>query len=625
MPSDLYKPVTVESTRSKFGLENDFAKNVYNNYDKISNRVNRILETSFSIVYDLYHKWLEIKSKYPRDYDQIVEKMEFVGADIFKDSLDRVALTASVKAKMNDCDQKPLTFNDFITFLLKNSSIDDIGRFFKDDTQYLETISILRAELLKENSYDLDAIDFDIGATHNEFPIVKGSGFHESLLPSFAFKVVPTLRRIQSFTSNLTSEFDNTIPLFKYKVVIDINRLIYTIISIYDPSNLSEALAKGETDKTTYITNGLLRFKNCPEIFTRKIILELFDNYHNVYGNWKAFVTKFKECSDKFFRSPDIVNVTTKLSHFSMSIPSNMSEEFTEYFYYFNELGERSISNSDDLYELLFFASRSNKPSDLFNALFTKTFIQFFSTGVCYNVYHKQNGTIDELVIYQYYKEFFAKYDTNQLLQSTSSIEDYVTRDFYQTIIRENQIANIKPYSSKLQNNENAYFMACKMRRNIWIDLTTVTMISFKLIKTIKECSLENDSQKVFIRSLSKLYHTFEQALTNLLMCDNYDKSLWTDRYSYFAPYLMNESLLPKKIRYIKTIFGLLTYRTNGININGNNLIDDCKLPAVSEYDATVLDSKLVRENSYKLINWFKETGFIPLIDDIPSKPEDES
>lgn len=625
MPSDLFNQFAVNNSGNgqnvnKFGISHDdFTKKIYQNYDSYTNSVNRILEVSFGIVYDLYHKWIDIKSKNPKEWESIIKSVQQIDDLDFNDG---ISLTHNVKDKIwkREESSNEISFRQYVKYIITYAQTNDVGLIFSDNKEYLETISLLRKELL--DNYDssimsgTNFVKIDVGATHNEFPFAKAIPLHSSIHSSFAFKVVPHLSRIFRLTSDTSSE--NIMPVFDYTVFVDINRLIYSIIDFYDPTDLPESVSEGENNKEVYITNGMVRFKNCPEFFTRKIILELFDNYHNVYGNWSAFVDKFKVSADKIYRDSDIVNITTKLSHFNMSIPSlAYNSPFDEFFPSSNDLETLDLSSYDKIYESLYYFSSTLDEKDLALTLVCKAFKSFFSTGACFNFYYEQDGTADNLKVYNYTKEFFAKYDRNVLLDKTTKITDYNIRDFFQAIIKENNGVQSKPYQLKLDNNENAYFLFCKLRRNVWVDIATETLCEVKLIKQIKICcSKVEGSEKVFKLIQDRLTRCIQNSISQIFTCDNYDKTSWNKK-AYAIVSLTRTDNLIKFISRVYERASNLNYVDHSI-ISGTQLGRQYNKDSISEYEPYIIgefasyESDQARYNN--IITKMKESGLIPLI-----------
>ena len=71
MPSDLFN--TTDNKTNNYGLFADaFSKSIYNNYDLISSKINRIMEVSFGIVYDLFKKYESLSDvSYSFEYNWI--------------------------------------------------------------------------------------------------------------------------------------------------------------------------------------------------------------------------------------------------------------------------------------------------------------------------------------------------------------------------------------------------------------------------------------------------------------------------------------------------------------------------------------------------------------------------
>lgn len=623
MPSDLLKELDNNKfDNNSFGIIVDnFSKKVYEKYDTISNRVNRVMEVAFSIVYDLYHDWLDNKNAKKDDYEKLVSTWNNYRLNGYANQSNRNILTKKAKDIL-DTEYKKATeenssnsFSWYVKNIIDFSPITDVGMsVFDKDEKYLTAISLLRNEFNKTTDY-YDFIKFDVGGTHNEFPFVKNTEFSLSNVESFAFKIIPSLTSISLFTSD--SMKDNTIPQFDFTVVLDINRLIRSIISFYDPSNLPEHLAEGENNKDVYIRNGMLKFKNCPEFFTRKIILEIFDNFSNVYGNWEHFIKKFKDTSDKMYKDPFVANLVTKLTHFNMITPNLENNVFDFYSEFCHDDDVRYLSVYNDLIDSLNNDSVYHSEKNLFLTLFCHTFRTFFTTGTSFNLSSYQNGQIEEIKVYQYYKEFFAKYDTNALMLRTGSISDYNIRDFFQTIIKEGNGSHIKPYQAKMSNGENAYFMFCKMRRNIWIDLTISCMFNVKLLSLINECE-KNPSvgSKFFIKSKSPLYTSFHKTLRSILVCYRMECLSWNDKE--FRSY--SDNAISKKIEFITHLYDAISV----LNANNVTLVgvlkfcnDHGSFRCISKFDNIVLNN----DSFYNIIDQiyfnYKKCGVIPLTDNL--------
>ena len=175
MPSDLFN--TTDNKTNKYGLLADaFSKSIYNNYDLISNKINRIMEVSFGIVYDLFKKYESLSDE---DKATIVRNHS-LDKDlrlVCNNSTDRIGLTKDAKDKLD----KHIKFNPdtdtfcvspflkFVIELLIYYPASDIGRIIdnpknKDESsEFLTSISLLKNELLEKSPDSSDEnLDFDI-------------------------------------------------------------------------------------------------------------------------------------------------------------------------------------------------------------------------------------------------------------------------------------------------------------------------------------------------------------------------------------------------------------------------------------------------------------------------------
>ena len=623
MPSDLFN--TTDNKTNNYGLlANAFSKSIYNNYDLISSKINRIMEVSFGIVYDLFKKYESLSDE---DKATIVRNHS-LDKDlrlICNNSTDRIGLTKDAKDKLD----KHIKFNPttdtfcvspflkFVTELLIYHPASDIGRIIdnpknKDESsEFLTSISLLKNELLEKSPDSSDEnLDFDICSTPNEFPFSKNCEFHTSCYPSFTFKIVPSLKNVYKLTTDSIQE--NTIPEMKYCIKIDINRLIFSIINIFDPSSLTSEMGKDDREK--YIRNGVIKFKNCPEIFTRKIILELYDNYFNVYGNWEQFIKRFKDYADTIYNDPLVRNIVTKINHYNLFTPNLQTNIFDTWSCVFENGVEHIPFNIyDDFINSLYLASQNVvDEKDIFLPLFAKTFSIFFTTGVSYLMYLKMDNNISVITLSNYYKEFFAKYDTNELLSRSTIISDYNIRDFFQTIIKETNCPCGKQYLEKMSNGENAYFMFCKKRRSIWIETTVTIMATIKMLKAINTVYVNHDAQKekFFHRYSFMLMKNFRMCiellakLTRYEMCEWYDDNstdnLWDCKLGYNIKYILN---LKASIDH--------KYKTY------------CPIKNISEYDLLSLENNYYQYEIFeKIYENFKRYGFMYLDQGILDNPK---
>lgn len=625
MPSDLFN--TTDNKNNNYGLLADsFSKSIYNNYDLISNKINRIMEVAFGIVHDLYNKYESLSDK---DKQAILDNRSY-DKDlrlVAKHSIDRIALTKDAKEKLDNHNKINPTsesinsseFSEFVTNLLIYHPASDIGRIIDkpknedESSDFLTSISLLRHELLEKSPDSSDEnLDFDICATPNEFPFSKNCEFHTSCYPSFAFKIVPTLKNVYKLTTDSMQE--NTIPEMKYCIKIDINRLIYSIICIFDPSSITPEMGKDDREK--YIRNGVIKFKNCPEIFTRKIILELYDNYFNVYGNWEQFIKRFKDYADIIYEDPLVRNIVTKINHYNLFTPNLQTNIFDTWSYVFeNGIEHVHFEQYNDFINSMYLASQNvvdEAEKDIFLSLFAKTFSVFFTTGVSYLIYSKMDNNIQVISLTNYYKEFFAKYNTSELLSRSTVISDYNIRDFFQTIIKETNCPCGKQYLEKMSNGENAYFMFCKKRRSIWIETTVTIMATIKMLKAINTVYANHDAkkEKFFHRNTFMLMKTFRQCIELLFKLTNYEMSEWYDNNSYDELW---DSKIGYNIKYILNLKASIDHRYRSF----------CSIKNISEYDLLSLGYNFNGYQQFiKIYENFKRYGFMYLDQGIMDNPK---
>ena len=494
----------------------ELSTKIYKSYDSMSTAIARINEVALSLVYDLYHYWLDNKAtdNHLKRLTETIENGFGEGYMFCEGSIDRVAITKTAKKKLIEnvnqnliqdaavddnsnptnepdtnlrIDEHINSFYCFVQGIVNCSDFQDIGLAIDGET-YLTAISLLRNEL-QSNYNQQNDIFVDVCTTEEEYPFVKNVCWSKSNYSSFGIKVVPKLTNIKKVITTLDSDY-STVPEFKYVVEIDINRLILTYATIYDPSTLKEAFAAGENDKNTYIANGLSIYKNLPELITRHAILEIYNNSERIYDSWVKFINLMNNTVTKISKNDTIVNIVNKLTYYRPDAISLLKFDFEKWF---DDSDDNHVEWYNDFMSSLYDASTSTDKDftrSLINTYLCKIFPTFFKTSVLVNIskYKLKEHNISKLTCDGYCREFYESYKKLELLEKTMMIDDLNVRDFIQSIIKEHTLENMfRPYNSKLKNNENTYFMWCKVNRSKWMETLLASYILINISNYISE------------------------------------------------------------------------------------------------------------------------------------------
>lgn len=494
----------------------ELATKIYKSYDSMSTAIARINEVALSLVYDLYHYWIDNKAtdKHLMRLAETIEKGFGQGYMFGEHTIDRVAITETAKKKLienakqqaigdepvdvSNLTNKPETdfgidehinsFYCFVQGIVNCTEFQDIGLAINGDI-YLTAISLLRNEL--QSTYEwFNDILVDVGTTEEEYPFEKNVCWGKANSPAFGIRVVPKLKNVKKVMTSLDSDY-STVPEFKYVVEIDINRLILTYATLYDPSTLKEAFAAGENDKNTYIANGLSIYKNLPELITRNAILEMYNNSERIYDSWVKFIKLMNDTVTKISKNDVIVNITNKLTYYRSDVASLLKFDFNKWFY---DSDDNYVEYHNDFMSSLYDASASTDHTDftkrLINTYLCKIFSTFFKSSVLIRIfqYKTKEHNISKLTCDGYCREFYESYKKLELLEKTMMIDDLNVRDFMQSIIKEHTLENMfRPYNSKLKNNENTYFMWCKVNRSKWMETLLASYILINISNYISE------------------------------------------------------------------------------------------------------------------------------------------
>lgn len=518
----------------KSGLDTDYGlnpdkpyKDIHAMYGPIALQIEKIMQTALDVTHDLYHMWKDRAGDLKDDNSYYVKYMkgyynsknmglwDWKGSifDIQPDPTPEDGVAEGVKSVYT-------SFKFFVAALIANNVNKDISMRYIGD-KYITALSTLKAELLNSQREFIageTSVYVDIGATHNQLPLanVGATMWNVSTRESIAFTIEPQIKFFDPSAIDSIG-FENSLPRIKQTVYIDINRLILLFCRLYAPDELPKYLEKAEKDKEEYVKNGSMLFKNLPEAIARKVMLELFDNHENIKNNWSYFLGKFDTTYRKFANASDIVNYKNKLKFYGYTmsesiLPTIMGSFNTgnhfEDSYYVARCNETFAS----LHEA-FFENFGDCRKSVVSTLFLRSFKTMFSSSVAYLVAMGKAGS-GTIVLESYFKEFSDKYDTTVLLDKTRAISDYNTKDFFKDIIRENNASLVVAYPTKLASGENASFMAAKLRRLVWIDITCLAYLYLGLVEIHRQCVQQKPQAS---QTLDKMNHPIGYSLQALL------------------------------------------------------------------------------------------------------------
>lgn len=590
-----------------FGISVDsYYKKLYNMYPIINTCVFRIFEYALGLTYELYHKWVDFKSS-NKDYDKLLDSI-LRGYGMSGDSDDKNS------------------FNYFISLFLAYSRRSDPNLIFNPQ-DYIDKVMELKNELISDN--DAAFIDNDISisvaCTHNEFPMLKDKlrTFYSYYNSALAFVVCPFLKSVENTISESLVEV-------KQEVYIDINRLICFLATNFDPGALPEYLSQCEQNKEEYIKNGLDIFKEFPEKFTRKIILELFDNHENIQSDWSYFLKSIDNGYNKVLNKDEMRNICSKLRHFGISMPENITSVIFK-----NDPGGRNnptrksllqYNHFLDALQSAFYGLTDESPIEYIGlALLCKAFSKSFTSSVLYATHTSsfKEGKMERGIWFnEYCRDFYRSYSKQDLREEASKISDYNIRDFMNNIISEEVNSCLeKIYSGKMSNGEYAYFMYCKVIRSTWINII-LQLYSLLIINTnskiINDTNKSNNINKYGIyKSITKETNDYLFNVLNIL------RNLYINDMTSYKETLLNND-------YLSSLLNQMTMTANNYNFNFDNKIDkNCfGNRDISQFDEKVFstidcdNSSSFDENNLKtrfeaITQTFIQNGIIPInVDD---------
>lgn len=635
VPSDNYIPNVLESYDEKSYDRNTDTllyvdpelnvKRIHQSYNDIISAVGRCIEFGAGIIWDSYQKFIKIRSNNPEKYKEALNEMKTINSNsLFSSFLtrrDNLTKNKKLQQAFDEDDSKrygyeiledPIDdsrFRSFFNNILDDNHNCDIPAILNKE-HYFDEIAKLRYNLQSISSN----FNFDVENCIEYTAHRSDCFFTTAIRNSIAFKIKPFIKTISNNVGN--SIFDS-IPLVKYNICIDMHKIIsFLLENCKMPDELPELLESNENVREEYIKSVLGEYTNLDEKIARRIVMELFDIDYNIKGNWRKFLTKFLGSYNKSISDPDIINLMNKVNYFA-----NLSESH-------NDPGmiKESVSANVELFEKIFecinhdtygndWVSDTNYLNDLFisisndsesnksdfiikhaTVLFRKTFSVFFEDAVLLN-YKKdwqKEHYAKSLRLDTYTREFYRPYNITDLLGKASTITNYNTRDFMQTIISEVKSCKLSIYDpGKLSNGEYAFFMYSKLSRKIWMCLTNKIILISKLNGMVEQVKpREND--RILFENVKKRVTSFSDFIYGILL---------------------NNALLTEA-RFIPQYRGISTYipsRAQGFG--GEHLLslltycNKYALPVVSR-DSHKMDEILRKKDDYDKSNNRIDDGF---------------
>lgn len=558
MPSSITSSYGIDPFVTATNSTSPFERNLYNRYEYVNLTVHDILEDALGILFDV-DKAMDKKLK---DHD-FMKKLQL--------------MENNHKSSFQLCPQE----SDDGSFKLKTL----IARLYEYDATinpyadlysiYNEQMRLFNESLRTKQGYD-ELIRIRAGACTNDFPIDKKSPVGATTAYNqYTFRVVPYFKTPDDnrLVNNGTLKNIDINAYIAYTVTLDMPRLLNTILNIYDPSNLPDKYKNNNEDKDrdAYIRTGLNIFRSLPETICKDIILEVFTNFTNVKNGWEHFIKQRELVQDKFSKSDSVSMAIRKATHNYISVDPN---------YEFDIDGDIiNVNNADGIMKNVSYDpdshfmdnaypyltdSEFNVSSDtsqrnitaLEVIFFQKAFSAYFTSAVSWFL----RPEVDNKLIHEgYTRTFYQKYDRETLLNATEKIDNYVLKDFFRSIIISASSFKLsKPYGRTVrETGENVYFMYCKLRKKIWIELEIAFRIMIRVVSF-------NRSNKYVKNNANYLEYT-TTLIKAIMRYDYIETSSYFNRreYTIFDVKNLTNDIIFKRFRLILSIYRNLTMSTN--------------------------------------------------------------
>lgn len=558
MPSSITSSYGIDPFVTATNSTSPFERNLYNRYEYINLTVHDILEEALGILFDVD----KIMDKKLKDHD-FVKKFQCMENNH----------KSTFKLGPTESDDGSFKLKTLISRMYEyDATINPYADLY---SIYNEQMRLFNESLRTKQGYD-ELIRIRAGACTNDFPIDKKSPVGATTAYNqYTFRVVPYFKspNDNKLINNGTLKNIDLNAYVAYTVTLDMPRLLNTILNIYDPSNLPDKYKNNNEDKDrdAYIRTGLNIFRALPETICKDIILEIYTNFTNVKHGWEHFIKQRELVQDKFSKSDSVSMTIRKATHNYIAVDPNYEFDIDG-----DIIDVRDIQNMmwrvsydpdshfmDNAYPYL-TDSEFNISSDtsqrnitaLEVIFFQKAFSAYFTSAVSWFL----RPEVDNKLIHSgYTRTFYQKYDRETLLNATEKIDNYVLKDFFRSIIiSASSFTLSKPYGRTVrETGENVYFMYCKLRKKIWIELEIAFRIMIRVVSF-------NRSNKYVKNNANYLEYT-TTLIKAIMRYDYIETSSYFNRreYTIFDVKNLTNDIIFKRFRLILSIYRNLTMSTN--------------------------------------------------------------
>lgn len=558
MPSSITSSYGIDPFVTATNSTSPFERNLYNRYEYINLTVHDILEEALGILFDVD----KIMDKKLKDHD-FVKKFQCMENDH----------KSTFKLGPTESDDGSFKLKTLISRMYEyDATINPYADLY---SIYNEQMRLFNESLRTKQGYD-ELISIRAGACTNDFPIDKKSPVGATTAYNqYTFRVVPYFKspNDNKLINNGTLKNIDLNAYVAYTVTLDMPRLLNTILNIYDPSNLPDKYKNDNEDKDrdAYIRTGLNIFRALPETICKDIILEIYTNFTNVKYGWEHFIKQRELVQDKFSKSDSVSMTIRKATHNYIAVDPNYEFDIDG-----DIIDVRDIQNMmrrvsydpdshfmDNAYPYLTdyeFNVSSDVSQRNITALevifFQKAFSAYFTSAVSWFLRPEADN---KLIHEGYTRTFYQKYDRETLLNATEKIDNYALKDFFRSIIISASSFKLsKPYGRTVrETGENVYFMYCKLRKKIWIELEIAFRIMIRVVSF-------NRSNK-YVKANSNYLEYTTKLIKAIMTYDYIETSSYFNRkeYNIFEVNSLTNDIIFKRFRLILSIYMNLTMSTN--------------------------------------------------------------
>lgn len=409
------------------------------------------------------------------------------------------------------------TNSPFLTFYNMYKSVftaDADFWFYLLGNEFLDSIKEIKNEIYNKNTlfvcYDIDSM------------IEMHRDHYGPIRSSFGVKIKPYF----SQTLPMLQHETNSIPEVTYKIVFDMDRILNMIMSEMG-KYLDNRPVEQASDKESFLIETMKFFTPKLENYAQCIMLEWMSTENNIRSDKDAFYRAYGAMYKKVLETSSFVRCHKAVVHLIRKGSGDLNYNYKSKMLQnslFDSVENRVENGSEIDFESNYFKADGDMLSALSRgiwngnkgifknmgeAVFQKALTHFYERSVTFDFFMYKTYNRDDSIIY----------DRDMLLSVANGIDNYVTKDFFKsiiantiemTLIGEDTIRN-------LANGKSSANIFVKNKKLSWLYMAAEMQMANNLFPQINELYNNRETAGNDIKILNEACRNFYNSSSNLM------------------------------------------------------------------------------------------------------------